>query len=149
MSLKSQVEAEMKAAMKAKDSVTLTALRNIKSKLLLAETEKSKDAVLTEAEEVQILNKMAKQLRESIAIYEQQNRADLSENEKAELAVIERFLPKMMEGAELENAVRDLIARLGVTSAKETGKVMGAAVKEFAGKADNKAVAEVLKKLLT
>jgi uncharacterized protein YqeY len=148
MSLKSQVEAEMKTAMKAKDSVTLTALRNIKAKLLLAETEKSKDEHLSEQEEIQILTKMAKQLRDSLAVYEQQNRADLAENEKAELAVVEKFLPKMMDGEELESALRALIEKLGITSAKEIGKVMGAATKEFAGKADNKAVADTVKKLL-
>lgn len=148
MSLKTQVEAEMKTAMKAKDNITLTALRNIKAKLLLAETERPKDTGLSEQEEFQILNKMAKQLKDALAIYEQQGRADLAENEKLELAVIEKFLPQMMTEEELSAAIAELIVRVGATSAKDMGKVMGAASKEFAGKADNKMVSDIVKKLL-
>ncbi len=148
MSLKTQVEAEMKTAMKAKDNITLTALRNIKAKLLLAETEKPKDTGLSEQDEFQILNKMAKQLKDALAIYEQQGRADLAENEKLELAVIEKFLPKMMTEEELTAAIAALLLRVGATSAKDMGKVMGAASKEFAGKADNKMVSDIVKKLL-
>lgn len=148
MSLKTQVEAEMKTAMKAKDNITLTALRNIKAKLLLAETERPKDTGLSEQEEFQILNKMAKQLKDALAIYEQQGRADLAENEKLELAVIEKFLPKMMTEEELTAAIAELLLRVGATSAKDMGKVMGAASKEFAGKADNKMVSDIVKKLL-
>ncbi len=149
MTLKERVESDIKEAMKAKDKVTLEALRSIKSLILLAQTQEGKQSPdLSEAEEMAILMKAAKQRKDSAAIFEKENRTDLLERELGELAVIERFLPKMMDEQELEQVIKGIIERLHVTSKKEMGKVMGIAAKELAGKADNKRISEHIKNLL-
>lgn len=150
MSLKNTVDNAIKDAMRAKDKVQLDSLRAIKAAILLAETAEGRapGTPLAEEDEMKILQKLAKQRRDSIEQFSAAGRTELAENESAQLAVIEQFLPKPLTAEELEAALRDLIARLGVTSAKEMGKVMGAASKELSGKADGKAISETVKRLL-
>jgi uncharacterized protein len=148
MSLKQRIDEQIKAAMKAQDKGTLQALRSIKSKILLAETAEGQVGALTEEAELKVLAKEAKQRRDSAAIYEQQGRTDLLAVEQAELAVIERFLPKMLAEDELKARLTELIGRVGATSAKDMGKVMGLATKELAGQADGKAISAMVKTLL-
>lgn len=149
MSLKEQVESEIKKAMLAKDKETLQALRGIKSMILLAETEKGASESLTADAEIRLLTKAAKQRKESAEIYATQGRKDLEEVELKELAVIERFLPKQMSVEELEVFLKELIVRLGASSLADMGKVMGVASKELAGKADGKLISETVKGLLS
>jgi uncharacterized protein len=148
MSLKQRIDEEIKNAMKAQDKESLPALRAIKSMILLAETETGNKLELTADKEVQLLMKAAKQRKDSADIFKQQNREDLAQVELAQLAIIERFLPKMMSEDELTIALQEIIARSGATSAKEMGKVMGLASKELAGKADNKSISAIIKNLL-
>jgi uncharacterized protein len=148
MSLKQRIDEEIKTAMKAQDKESLPALRAIKSLILLAETETGNKLELTEEKELQLLMKAAKQRKDSADIFKQQNREDLAQTELTQLAIIERFLPKMMSEDELMAAIKDIIARSGATSAKEMGKVMGLASKELAGKADNKSISAMVKTLL-
>ncbi|HEY8365654.1 MAG TPA: GatB/YqeY domain-containing protein [Bacteroidia bacterium] len=147
MSLSSSINTEIKNAMLAKDSVALAALRAIKSAFLLAQTDGS-GKELTEEDEMTILNKMVKQRKDSIAVYEQQNRADLAEEEKAQLAVILKYLPAQMSDEELESLISNLIAELGASGMKDMGKVMGALQPKIAGKADGKTASSIVKKLL-
>jgi uncharacterized protein YqeY len=133
--------------MKAKDEATKRGLREIKAQILLAKTDGS-GAEINEEREIQILQKMAKQRRDSLSIYIEQDRNDLADKEREELAVIERFLPKQLDADELTVILTALIAEVGATSPKDMGKVMGAATKQLAGKADGKLVAEIVKKLL-
>lgn len=147
MLLSSSINTEIKNAMLAKDSVALAALRAIKSAFLLAQTDGS-GKELTEEDEMTILNKMVKQRKDSIAVYEQQNRADLAEEEKAQLAVILKYLPAQMSDEELESLISNLIAELGASGMKDMGKVMGALQPKIAGKADGKTASSIVKKLL-
>ncbi len=147
MSLKSQIEADIKTAMLAKDKESLMALRSIKSLILLGETEKGAAQELTEDAELKLLTKAAKQRRESAEIFGAQNRADLQEKELLELAVIERYLPKQLSEAELKEVVAAIIAKVGATGPADLGKVMGA-TKELAGKADGKVISATVKQLL-
>jgi uncharacterized protein YqeY len=149
MSLKQRIDEEIKIAMKAQDKDGLRALRAIKALILLAETEGGQVGELTAEKELQLLMKASKQRKDSAEIFGQQNRPDLQKVELDELAIIERFLPKMMSEEEITVAVKEILARTGVTSAKEMGKVMGVATKELAGKADNKTVSAVIKSLLS
>lgn len=148
MALKQKVEGEIKSAMIAKDKVRLTALRAIKSMILLEETKGGFSGALSEDEEIKLLTKAAKQRKDSADIYQQQNRPDLLEVELAELAVIQEFLPKALTDEELTLAIQELINVTGAVSAKEMGKVIGAANKQLAGKADGKAIADKVKSLL-
>lgn len=148
MSLKVQIDGDIKKAMLAKDKETLTALRGIKSMILLAETDKGSGDELTADSEIKLLTKAAKQRRDSAEIYQTQGRKDLAEIELKELEVIERYLPKQLSEEELVEKLKDIIARSGATSAAEIGKVMGMASKELAGLADNKQISVVAKKLL-
>lgn len=149
MSLESRVMEEMKAAMKAKDTVTLESLRAIKSALLLAKTDKGGGAALSEADEISLVQKLVKQRKDSAAIYQQQGREDLAGPELAQVAVLERFLPAQLTEAEIETAVAALIASLGASGMQDMGKVMGAATKELAGAADGKAISAVVRRLLS
>lgn len=149
MSLKAKIQEEMKAAMKAKDKGRLTALKSIKAKIQLAETAEGGSEGLTEEQELKLLTKEAKQRRDSAKVYQEAGRDDLAETELVELAVIEGFLPKQLTDEELEAAVKEIISQTGATSAKEMGKVMGAASKQLAGKADNKKVAALVRSLLS
>ena len=149
MSLTTQIDQDIKQAMLAKQADRLRGLRAIKSALLLARTEKGVTEEVTPETEVKVLQKLVKQRRESADIYKTQNRDDLYQIEAEELEVIEAYLPKQMGHAEIENYLRDLISRVGATSVKDMGKVMGAANKELAGKADGKTISEVVKQLLS
>jgi uncharacterized protein YqeY len=148
MALKQKVEGEIKSAMIAKDKVRLTALRAIKSMILLEETKGGFSGELSEDDEMKLLTKAAKQRKDSADIYQQQNRPDLLEVELAELAVIQEFLPKALTDDELTLAIQEIINQTGAVSAKEMGKVIGAANKQLAGKADGKAIADKVKSLL-
>lgn len=148
MSLKSTIESEIKKSMLAKDKDRLRALRAIKSQILLAETEKGGSSVLTEDTEMKLLIKAAKQRKDSIEVFEQQGRDDLAATEKSELLVIESFLPKQLTEAEVEAEVKQVIAETGASGPRDMGKVMGAATKKLAGKADGKLISALAKKLL-
>lgn len=148
MALKQKIEGEIKSAMIAKDKVRLTALRAIKSLILLEETKEGFSGELSADDEMKLLTKSAKQRKDSAEIYEKQNRPDLLAVELAELAIIQEFLPKALSEAELLQAIQAIIASCGATGPKDMGKVMGLASKELAGKADGKAISEQVKALL-
>lgn len=148
MSLSTQIDQDIKQAMLAKDADKLRGLRAIKSALLLAKTEKGAAEEVSEEAEIKVLQKLIKQRKESADIYKAQNREDLYEIEAAEMVVIEAYLPKQMDRAELETYLKDVISRVGATSVKDMGKVMGTANKELAGKADGKTISEVIKQIL-
>ncbi|MGZ3754536.1 MAG: GatB/YqeY domain-containing protein [Mucilaginibacter sp.] len=148
MSLITQIDQDIKQAMLAKQADRLRGLRAIKSALLLAKTEKGAAEELTPDAEIKVLQKLVKQRKESADIYKAQNREDLYQIEIDEMKVIEPYLPQQMTRFEIEGYLQDLISRLGVTSVQEMGKVMGAANKELAGKADGKTISEVVKQLL-
>lgn len=149
MSLKSQIDADIKQAMLAKDKDALTALRSIKSLILLEETkEGSTDGDLKAEDELKLLTKAAKQRRESADIFKTQNRDDLATKELAELAIIERYLPKQLTADELEAKVAEIISRVGASSPADMGKVIGVATKELAGQAEGRLISETVKRLL-
>jgi hypothetical protein len=148
MSLEEKINVDLKAAMMAKDQAAMRSLRGIKAAILNAKTEKGATGELTPEKEIQLLTKMVKQRKESIEIFDQQGRADLAITEKEEVAVIEKYLPAQMSESELREAIAKIISETGATSAKEMGKVMGAASKQLAGKADNKLVSQIVKELL-
>jgi uncharacterized protein YqeY len=148
MSLITQIDQEIKQAMLGKQEARLRGLRAIKSALLLARTEKGASEEISQETEIKVLQKLIKQRKESADIYKAQNREDLYKIEAEEMEVIEGFLPKQMEHGEIETYLKDLINRVGATSVKDMGKVMGAANKELAGKADGKTISEVVKQLL-
>jgi uncharacterized protein YqeY len=147
MSLESQIQSEIKTAMLAKDEAGLRALRAIKSSILLAKTSGA-GGELSADDELKILQKLVKQRKESIDIYEKQGRDDLVIIEKAEVAVIGKFLPEQMNENDVRTEVKKIIERIGAKSVAEMGKVMGIASKQLAGKADNKLVATIVKELL-
>ena len=149
MSLQTKVMDALKEAMKAKDTIALESLRAIKSAILLAKTEAGAAAELAEEEELKLLQKLVKQRKDSAALYAQQGRNDLAEPELAQVAVIEKFLPAQLSEAEVEEALKGIIAQVGATSPKDMGKVMGAATKQLAGKADGKLISDIVKKLLS
>ena len=143
-----QISADIKKAMLARDKVTLEALRGIKKEFLEAKTAKGGDGTLHDDQGVKIMQKMVKQRKETALIYREQNRSELAENELAEAAVIEKYLPQQMSDAELETAVSAIIAQVGASSPADMGKVMGVATKALAGIAAGKAISETVKKLL-
>lgn len=148
MSLFEQVSGDIITAMKAKDKVTLEALRNIKKVFIEAKTAPGANDTLEDAAALKILQKLAKQGTDSAALYTSQGRPDLAEAEQAQVAVIERYLPKQMDAAEIEAAVKEIIASTGASSIKEMGKVMGMASKQLAGRADGKTISDIVKRLL-
>jgi uncharacterized protein YqeY len=148
MSLEIKVNDQIKEAMKAKDEAGLRTLRAIKAAILIEKTAEGAKDQLSEADEVKMLQKMAKQRRDSLDIFTAQNREDLAAKEREELAILERFLPKQMSGEELEAELKQIIEQVGAKSPTDMGKVMGAATKALAGKADGKAISETVKKLL-
>ncbi len=148
MDLFDKISADIKSAMLAKDKVRLETLRGIKKEFLEAKTAKGADGTLTDENATKILAKMVKQRRETAVIYEQQNRNDLRDNELAEAAVIEEYLPKQLTDEELTAELRAIIAQVGATSAKEMGKVMGVASKALAGRADGRVISAKVKELL-
>lgn len=148
MDLFERISADIKSAMLAREKVRLETLRGIKKEFLEAKTAKGADGTLTDEHATKILAKMAKQRRETAQIYDEQNRPELRDNELAEAAVIEEYLPKALTEEELTAELRDIIAQVGATSPKEMGKVMGVASKALAGRADGKAISEKVKQLL-
>lgn len=148
MSLKTQVDSEIKEAMKAKDQDALRALRGIKSLILLAETSEGQNGELSTDQEMKLLMKAAKQRKESADMYLSNNRNDLAEIEQKELAIIEKFLPKQLSEAELAEKLKEIIGRVGAKGPQDMGKVMGTATKELAGLADGKVVSAIVKNLL-
>lgn len=148
MSLITQIDQDIKLAMLAKQADRLQGLRAIKSALLLAKTEKGAADELTEDAEIKVLQRLVKQRKESADIYKEQNREDLYQIEVAEMLVIEEYLPQQMSKFEIEGYLEELIGRIGATSVKDMGRVMGMASKELAGKADGKTISEVVKQLL-
>ena len=148
MSLEQKIMTELKAAMKAKNTTALEALRAVKSAILLEKTkEKSKE--LTEADEMKLLQKLVKQRRESAEIYTQQNRPDLAQTELDQVTVIEKFLPKQMTREEIETELEKIIAQTGAQNMKDMGKVMSIAGKQMAGKADGKLISQIVKEKLS
>ena len=148
MTLEERINADLKTAMLAREEATVRGLRAIKSGIILAKTEKGANGVITPEKEVQMLQKMLKQRRDSITEFEKANRPDLIVKEQEEAAVIERYLPAMMSEDEVREVVKQAIATTGDTGPKEIGKVMCVVSKQLAGKADNKLVADVVKSLL-
>jgi uncharacterized protein len=148
MSLEQKVMAELKTAMLAKDEKGLRSLRAIKAAILLSKTAEGKNGELKEEDETKLLQKLVKQRKDSLEIFQQQNRADLAQKEKEEIEVIEKFLPKQMSAEELKTELLQLITVLGANSPADLGKVMGAATKQLAGKADGKTISAMVKDLL-
>ena len=149
MSLFETVNADIKSAMLAREKVRLEALRGIKKEFLEAKTAPGAGGELSDADAIRILTKMAKQRRESAKIYEEQNRPELAENEMAEVAVIEQYLPKQLSEAELKEELKAIIAKVGASSPADMGKVMGVATKALAGRADGRAISAAVKELLS
>ena len=149
MSLEQKVMAEMKDAMKSKDEATLRGLRAIKAEIIKAKTEPGAGGAVSEEKEMSLLQKMVKQRKDSLEIYRQQKREDLAKKEEEEIAVIEKFLPKQLSEEELKSELRQIISETGATSAADMGKVMGAATKKLAGRADGKTISAAVKELLT
>ena len=148
MSLEQQISKGIMEAMKAKEPVRLQTLRNIKKYIIEAKTAGTDIAELPDADVVKIIAKLAKQGSDSAEIYRQQNRADLAEEELAQVAVMQEFLPRQLSPEELTEAVRAVIAEVGATSVKEMGKVMGVASKRLAGQADGKDISAKVRELL-
>lgn len=148
MSLEQKVMAELKTAMLAKDEAGLRSLRAIKAAILLVKTAEGGGGELKEEDEVKLLQKLVKQRKDSLEIFQQQNRPDLAKKEEEEIAVIERFLPQQLSTEELKESLVKIIADVGATSPADLGKVMGIATKQFAGKADGKTISSLVKELL-
>lgn len=148
MSLQTQIMDAMKTAMKAKDTVTLEALRAVKSALLLAQTESGAKEELAQEEEIKLLQKLVKQRKDSAAIYTQQGREDLAAPELEQAAVIEKFLPAQLSEEEVEAKVKQIIEANGFSGMGDMGKTMGIASKELGGSADGKTISSVVKRLL-
>lgn len=148
MALFEQISKDIVKAMKAKDKVKLEALRNVKKLFIEAKTAPGANDTLTDADAIKIMAKMVKQGKDAADIFTSQGRTDLAEEELAQVHVIEAYLPQPLTAEELEAALRDIIARVGATSPKDMGKVMGTASKELSGRADGKAISTLVKQLL-
>ena len=148
MSLEEKVMGDLKDAMRSKNDGALRALRAIKSAIIIAKTAEGFSGQITEAEELKMLQKLVKQRKDSLEIYEKQNREDLAVKEREEILVIEKFLPEQMSEEKLRGIIAQIISETGATSPADMGKVMGAANKQLAGKADGKTIASIVKSLL-
>jgi uncharacterized protein YqeY len=149
MSLEQKIMAELKTAMLAKDEAALRSLREVKAAILLAKTAEGAAGELKEEDEIKLLQKLVKQRKDSLEIFQQQNRPDLAKKEEEEIAIISKFLPQQMSAEEIKAELTKIIAAVGATSAADMGKVMGAATKQFAGKADGKTISALVKELLS
>jgi uncharacterized protein YqeY len=149
MSLEEKTMALMKDAMKSKDEKSLRGLRAIKAAIILAKTAEGAGGKVSEADEVKLLQKLIKQRKDSLEIYQKQDRQDLARKELEEIAVIEQFLPAQLSAEELKTIIAKIIQETGASSAADMGKVMGAANKQLAGQADGKTISTVVKELLT
>jgi uncharacterized protein YqeY len=148
MNLEQQVMTEMKDAMKSKNEAALRGLRAIKAEIIKAKTEPGAGGEISGDTEIRMLQKMVKQRKDALEIYQQQNRADLAQKEQEEIALIEKFLPAQMSDDELKKELQEIIAETGASSPADMGKVMGAATKKLAGRADGKAISAAVKELL-
>lgn len=149
MSLEEKVMSQMKEAMKSKDEALLRGLRAIKAEIIKAKTDPGANGQVSEEVELKILQKMVKSRKDSLTIFEQQNRADLAAKESEEIKVIEQFLPAQMSEEEVKAAVQAIIAQVGAAGPQDLGKVMGLATKQLAGQADGKLISQLAKTLLT
>ena len=149
MSLEEKVMSLMKDAMKSKDEATLRGLRAIKAEIIKAKTEPGANGAISEDAEMKLLQKLVKQRKDSLAIFQEQNRADLAQKEAEEIAVIEKFLPAQMSEDQVKAAIDLIIKEVGAAGPQDLGKVMGVASKQLAGKADGKLIATVAKSALT
>ena len=148
MSLEQKIMADLKTAMLAKSEKDLRGLRAIKAAILLAKTSEGARGELKEDDEIKLLQKLVKQRKDSLEIYQQQNRTDLAQKEQEEIEVIEKFLPKQLSAEELQTEIKKIIAETGAASTADMGKVMGVASKKLSGKADGKTISAVVKELL-
>lgn len=148
MEMFDRISNDIKEAMKAKDKVALATLRNIKKVLLEAKTAPGAGDTVSDEAAFKIIRKLVKQGRESAELYQSQGRSDLAEEELAQVAVMEKYLPAQMSEEEIETAVKAIIEQLGATTPQEMGKVMGVATKQLAGKADGRAISSIVKKIL-
>lgn len=148
MSLEQKIMDELKTAMLAKNEAVVRSLRAVKAAILLAKTSEGVGGELKEDDEIKLLQKLVKQRKDSLEIFQQQNRSDLAQKEKEEIEVIEKFLPKQISAEELKEIVSKIIVNLGASSPADMGKVMGTATKELAGKADGKTISALVKELL-
>jgi uncharacterized protein YqeY len=149
MSLEKKVNDDIKTAMLARDEAGLRALRAIKAAILLAKTSEGGQAGMSSDDELRLLQKLVKQRRDSLEIFEKQQRADLATKEREEIEVIERFLPGQLSAEALQTAIAEIIAETGATGPSDMGKVMGLATKRLTGQADGKAISEVVRTLLS
>jgi uncharacterized protein YqeY len=148
MSLEQKVMGELKTAMLAKDEAGLRSLRAIKAAIIVAKTAEGAKGEISEDDEIKLLQKLVKSRKDSLEIFQQQNRPELAKKEEEEIAVIEKFLPKQMSAEEIKAAVAAIIAETGASSPADMGKVMGVATKQLAGKADGKTISALVKELL-
>jgi uncharacterized protein YqeY len=148
MGLEQKIMAELKTAMLAKDEKALRSLRAVKAAILLAKTAEGGGGELKEEDEIKLLQKLVKQRKDSLEIFQQQQRADLAKKEEEEIAIIEQFLPKQLSADELKVIIGRIVKETGASSPADMGKVMGAATKELAGKADGKTISSIVKELL-
>lgn len=148
MSLEQNIMTELKAAMIAKDEAALRSLRAIKAAILLAKTADGKQGDINEEDEIKLLQKLAKQRKDSLAVFVEQNREDLAQKEREELAVIEKFLPAQMDEESVKQILKDIMRQVGASGPGDMGKVMGVATKQLAGKADGKLISALVKELL-
>lgn len=148
MSLEEKVMGDLKDAMRSKNDGALRALRAIKSAIIIAKTTEGFSGQISESEELKMLQKLVKQRKDSLEIFEKQNREDLAVKEREEIQVIEKFLPEQMSEEKMKEIISRIIEETGAKSAADMGKVMGAANKELAGKADGKTISAVVKSLL-
>ncbi len=149
MSLETKIMEQLKDAMKAKDEAKLRSLRAIKAAIIIAKTSEGAGGAISEADELKMLQKLVKQRKDSLEIFQQQGRTDLAQKEQEELDVINQFLPKQMDGAELKTALEAIIIETGAAGPADMGKVMGAATRKLAGMADGKAISTMVKELLS
>ncbi|HLA57679.1 MAG TPA: GatB/YqeY domain-containing protein [Puia sp.] len=148
MNLEQKIMADLKTAMLAKDEKTVRSLRAVKAAIILAKTSEGAGGEINEDGEIKLLQKLVKQRKDSLEIFQQQNRTDLAQKEQEEITVIEKFLPKQLEGEELRSILKEIIDSVGASSPADMGKVMGTATKQLAGKADGKSISAMVKELL-
>jgi uncharacterized protein YqeY len=149
MSLEQKIMTDLKAAMLAKDEAALRSLRAVKAAILLAKTSEGGGGDLKEEDEIKLLQKLVKSRKDSLEIFQQQNRPDLAKKEEEEIAIIEKFLPKQMTPEEVKAELTSIIAAVGASSPADMGKVMGVATKQLSGKADGKTISMMVKELLS
>jgi len=148
MNLEQKIMGELKTAMLAKDEAALRSLRAIKAAILLAKTSEGASGELKAEDEIKLLQKLVKQRKDSLEIYQQQNRTDLAQKEQEEIEIIEKFLPKQLSADELRVLVKEAISQTGAVTPADMGKVMGASTKKLAGRADGKTISAMVKELL-